>query len=102
MVNIVDLTVRRFKHGSDLGNFWCLRESGKLIGGHCQVGTWSLVDVVAVNMDKLVIKVALEWPSLRVKLSLSHHKGRLICLALCIVDVPIDMGGTVLLGLPFS
>ena len=42
----------------------------KLIGGHSQVGAWGLVDVMAVNTDKFIIKVALEltWPSLGVKL----------------------------------
>ena len=73
LVDLVDLTVCRFKHGDDLGDLQCLREPGELIGGHGQVGAWGLVDVVAVNTDKFVIKVALElaWPSLRVELSLS-------------------------------
>ena len=52
-------------------------------------------------MDKLVIKVALEWPSLRVKLSLSHHKGSLVCSALRTVDIPVDAGSMVLLSLSF-
>ena len=55
LADLVDLAVRRFKHGGDLGNLWCLREPGELVGGHSQVGAWSLVDVVAVNTDKLVI-----------------------------------------------
>ena len=58
--------MHRFKHGGDLGNLWCLRELGELIGSHGQVGAWGLVDVVAVNMEKFIIEVALElaWPSL--------------------------------------
>ena len=45
-------------------------ETSELISGHGQVGTWGLVDVVVVNMNKFVVEVALEleWPSLRVEL----------------------------------
>ena len=59
---------------------------------------------MAVNTDKFVIEVTVElaWPSLRVKLSLSHRKGSLICSALHTIDVPIDAGGVVLLSFPFS
>ena len=69
--------MRRFKHGSDLGGLWCLRELSELIGGHGQVGTWGLVDVVAINTDKFVVKVALEWawPSLRVELIVASSLG---------------------------
>ena len=61
------------------------------------------VDGMSVNMDKFIIEVALElmWPSLRVKLSLGHRKGSLICSALHTIDVPVDVGGAVLLGFPF-
>ena len=76
-------------------------ELDKLFCGHGQVGTWGLVDVMVINMNKLIIEVALEWPSLRVKLSLGHRKGSLVCSALRTVDVPVDTGGAVLLGLPF-
>ena len=76
MADLIDLTVRRFRHGCDLGDLGCLREPGELVGGHCQIGAWSLVDIVAVNMDKLIVEVVLEWPSLRVKLLLGPHKGR--------------------------
>ena len=60
------MAVRRFKHGGDLGDLWCLCEPGELVGGHDQVGAWGLVDVLAVNMDKFVVEVAVElaWPSL--------------------------------------
>ena len=53
--------MRRFKHCGDLSNLWCLWEPDELIGSHGQVGAWGLVDIMAVNMDKLVIEVALEW-----------------------------------------
>jgi len=58
---------------------------------------------MAINMDKFIIEVAVElaWPSLRVKLSLSHCKGSLVCSALRTIDVPINAGGAVLLGFPF-
>jgi len=95
--------MRRFKHCGDLGDLRCLWELGEFIRGHGQVGAWGIVDIVAVNMDKLVIEVALElvWSSLRVKPLLGHRKGSLICSALRIVDVPIDAGGVVLLNFPF-
>ena len=53
---------------------------------------------MAVNTDELVIEVELEWPSLRVKLSLGHRKGSLICSALRMVDVPVLASGAFLLG----
>ena len=95
--------MHRFKHGSDLGDLRCLRKPGKLVGGHGQVGTWGLVDIVVVNTDKFVVEVALElvWPSLRVELSFSHHKGTHICSVLRTIDVHIDIGNVVLLGFPF-
>ena len=66
-----------FKHGGDLGNLWCLWEPGELVGGHDQVGAWGLVEVVAINMDKFVVEVALEWawPSLRVELIVVSSLG---------------------------
>ena len=69
--------MRRFKHSGDLGDLWCLRELGELVGGHDQVGAWGLVDVVAVNTDKFVVEVALEWawPSLRVELIIASSLG---------------------------
>ena len=88
-----------FKHGGDLGELRHLREAGELVGGHCQIGALSLEDVVAINAEKLFIKVALEWPSLRVELLLGHREGILVCSALCMVDVPILTSGAFLLGL---
>ena len=69
-MDLVDLAVHRFKHGSDLSDLWCLREPGELIGGHSQVGAWGLVDIVAIDMDKFIIEVVAEWawPPLRVEL----------------------------------
>ena len=66
MVDLIDLAMRRFKHGGDLGDLRCQREPGELVGSHGQVGAWGLVDVVVVNADKLVVEVVLElaWPSL--------------------------------------
>ena len=66
LANVINLTVCRFKHGGDLGELGRLREAGELVGGHCQIGTWSLEDVVAINAEKLFVKVAVEWkwPSL--------------------------------------
>ena len=65
-MNLINLTVYRFKHGGDLGELGRLWEVGELIGGHCQIGAWSLKDVVAVNVEKFFVEVAveLEWPSL--------------------------------------
>ena len=62
----MDLTVRCFKHGGDLGDLRCLWEPCELVGSHSQVGAWGLVDIVAVNMEKLIIEVTVElaWPSL--------------------------------------
>ena len=69
--------MHRFKHGSNLGDLRCLREPGELIGGHGQIGAWGLVDVVAINIDKFIIEVALElaWPSLRVELIVASSLG---------------------------
>ena len=64
LVDLIDLAMRRFKHCGDLGDLRCLREPSELVGSHGQVGAWGLVDVVAVNTDKLVVEVALEWSSL--------------------------------------
>ena len=60
LADLVDLALRRFKHGDDLSDLWCLQELGELVGGCGQVGAWGLVDVVAVNTDKFVVEVALE------------------------------------------
>ena len=65
-MNLINLIVCRFKHGGNLGELGRLREASELIGGHYQIGAWSLEDVMAVNAEKLFIKVAVEWewPSL--------------------------------------
>ena len=80
LTNLIDLTVSRFKHGGDLSELGCLRETSELVGGYCQIGAWSLEDIVAVNTEKFFVKVAMERPSLRVELvvtsSFGHRKGR--------------------------
>ena len=65
-MNPIDLTVSHFKHGGDLGELGRLRETSELIGGYCQIGAWSLEDVVAINAEKLFVEVMVEreWPSL--------------------------------------
>ena len=59
-MNLIDLIVSHFKHVGDLGKLGCLRETSELIGGYCQIGAWSLEDVMAINTEKLFIKVAVE------------------------------------------
>jgi len=90
-LDLVDLTVSRFQHSGDFGELGRLREAGELVGGHRQIGAWSLEDVVAVNTEKLFIKVAMERPSLRVKLvvasGLGHREGVLVFTALRAVDI---------------
>ena len=63
-MDLIDLTVSRFKHGGDFGKLGRLRETSELVGGYCQIGAWSLEDVVAVNVEKLFIEVVMERPSL--------------------------------------
>ena len=105
-MDLIDLTVCCFKHGGDLGELRHLREMGELVGGHCQIGAWSLEDVVAVNTEKLFVEVAVERPSLRVELvvtsGLGHRKGALVIIALCTVDVPVFTSGTFLIGFAVS
>ena len=70
LAELIDLAVCSFKHHSDLGNLRHLLKLSELISGHGQVGAWGLVDIVAVDMDKFIVEVALEWvrPALRVEL----------------------------------
>ena len=102
LVDLVDRAVRRFEHGDDLGDLGSLRELGELVGSYSQVSTWSFVDIVTVDTEKIFIKVTMERPPLRVKLvvasGLSHHKGALIFTALCAVDVPVFTSGAFLIG----
>jgi len=39
LMDLINRTVCRFKHGGDLGELGRLREVGELVGGHCQIGT---------------------------------------------------------------
>ena len=63
-MNLIDLTVCRFKHSGDLGKLGRLREAGELVGGHGQIGAWRPEDVMAINAEKLFVEVAVERPSL--------------------------------------
>ena len=98
------MIVCHFKHSGDLGELGRLREAGELIGGHRQIGTWSLEDVVAVNTEKLFVEVAVERKrsSLRVKpiilSSLGPHDGCLVFSPLHVVDVPVLPSNALLLG----
>ena len=94
--------MHHFKHGGDLRDLRCLREPGELVGGHREISAWCLVDVVVVNVDKLIIEVALEWPSLRVKLLLGHCESNLVCSALRTVDILVLVGGAFFLGFAVS
>ena len=53
---------------------------------------------MAINAEKLFIKVVLEWPSLRVELLLGHCEGIFVCSALCTVDILVLTSDTFLLG----
>ena len=100
--DLIDLIVCCFKHSGDLGELGHLRQAGKLVGGHHQIGAWSLEDVMAVNAEKLFVEVTMEQPSLRVELvvasSLGHRKGVLIFAVLHAIDVPVFMSGAFLIG----
>ena len=106
LADLVDLTVRRFEHGDDLGDLGSLREPSELVGSYSQVSTWSFVDVVTVDTDKIIVKVAMERPPLRVELvvvsGLSHRKGALIFMAMCAVDIPVFTSGAFLIGFAIS
>ena len=83
----------RFKHGGDLGELGRLRETSELIGGYCQIGAWSLEDIVAVNAEKFFIEVMVERErsSLRIEpiipSSLGPRNGYLIFSPLGTVDI---------------
>ena len=76
-MDLIDLAVHHFKHGGDLGDLWCLWEPSELIGDHIQVGAWGLVDIVAINTDKFVVEVALDWawPCLRLESIVASSLG---------------------------
>ena len=65
-MDLINLTVCHFWHGGDLGELRRLQQAIELISGHCQIGAWSLEDVVAINTEKLFVEVVVEreWPSL--------------------------------------
>ena len=104
LTDLIDLIVSRFKHGSDLGELGHLRETSELVGGYCQIGAWSLEDVVAVDAEKFFIEVAVERErsSLRVKpiipSSLGPCDGYLVFSPLRMVDVSVLPSSALLLG----
>ena len=98
LADLIDLPMCCFKHCGDLGDLRCLQEPGEPIGSHGQVGAWGLVDVVAINTDKLVAEVALEWSSLQIKLLLGPRKDNLVCSALRAVDILVLTSGAFLIG----
>ena len=103
-MDLIDLTVSRFKYGGDLGELERLRETSELIGGYCQIGAWSLEDVVAVDAEKFFVEVTVERErsSLRVKpiipRSLGPCDGCLVFSPLRAVDVPVLPSNVLLLG----
>jgi len=102
LANLIDLTVSRFKHGGDLGELGRLRETSELVGGYCQIGAWSLEDIVAIDTEKFFVEVAVERErsSLRVKptipSSLGPCDGYLIFSPLRTVDVSVLPSSTLL------
>ena len=103
-MDLIDLTVSRFKHGGDLGELRRLRETSELVGSYCQIGAWSLEDVVAVDVEEFFIEVAVERErsSLRVKpiipSSLGPRDGCLVFSPLRAVDIPVLPSNALFLG----
>ena len=77
LADLVDLVVCSFKHCGNLGDLWRLLEPSELISSHGQFGAWGLVDVLAVDTDKFIVEVALEWAwsPLRVELFVASSLG---------------------------
>jgi len=85
-----------------------LRETSELVGGYCQIGAWSLEDVVAVDAEKFFVEVTVERErsSLRVKpimpSSLGPRDGCLVFSPLRMVDVSVLPSNALLLGFTIS
>ena len=85
-----------------------MRETSELVGGYCQIGAWSLEDVVAVDAEKFIVEVAVEreWSSLRVKpiipSSLGPHDSYLVFSPLYAVDVSVFPSNARFLGFGIS
>ena len=81
-----------------------MREMSVLIGGYCQIGAWSLEDVVAIDAEKFFVEVAVERErsSLRVKpiipSSLGPCDGCLVLSPLRAVDISVLPSSALLLG----
>ena len=103
-MDLIDLTVSRFKHGGNLGELRRLREMSELIGGYYQIGAWSLEDVMAIDVEKFFVEVAVERerPSLRIEpinpSSLGPRDGCLVFSLLRAIDVSIFSSNALLLG----
>jgi len=104
LADLVDLTVRHFKHRGDLGDLRRLLEPSELVGSHGQVSAWSLVHVVAVDTNEFVVEVALEkaWSTLRVVIfpimsGFDERDGGLVRSVLSAVGVRVDVSRAVLL-----
>ena len=108
LADLIDLTVSRFKHGGDLGELGRLRETSEPIGGDCQIGAWSLEDVVAIDVEKFFVEVMVERErsSLRIKTiipsSLGPRDGCLIFSSLRAVDILVLPSSALLLGFGIS
>ena len=93
----------RFKHGGDLGELRRLREASELIGGHSQIGAWSLEDVVVVNAEKFFIEVTVERERSPLRIepiipsSLGPRNGCLVFSALGMVDILVLSSNALLL-----
>ena len=59
-MDLIDLTVSHFKHGGNLGELRRLRETSELVGGYCQIGAWSLEDIMAIDVEEFFVEVMVE------------------------------------------
>ena len=81
-----------------------MRETSELVGGYCQIGAWSLEDIVAVDVEKFFVEVMVERErsSLRIEpiilSSLGPRDGCLVFSPLRVVDVLVLLSNALLLG----
>ena len=85
-----------------------MRETSELVGGYCQIGAWSLEDIMAIDVEEFFVEVVVERErsSLRVKpiipSSLGPCDGCLIFSPMCAVDVSVLPSTALLLGFAVS